>query len=84
MDSIAYSLTVGFWSGRRRRRRRRRTGEAGFNIKSNNPNLEGGEEKIFSIFDFEALDPLNSPIRPLGPTFEIAFFLILKVLSFWL
>ena len=49
VDSIAYSLTVGFWSGRRRRsrrsrrRRRRRTGEAGFNIKSNNPNLEGGE-----------------------------------------
>ena len=45
VDSIAYSLTVGFWSGRRRRRRRRRTGEAGFNIKSNNPNLEGGEKK---------------------------------------
>ena len=44
VDSIAYSLTVGFWSGRRRRRRRRRTGEAGFNIKSNNPNLEGGEK----------------------------------------
>ena len=42
VDSIAYSLTVGFWSGRRRSRRRR-TGEAGFNIKSNNPNLEGGE-----------------------------------------
>ena len=48
VDSIAYSLTVGFWSGRRRSRRsrrsRRRTGEAGFNIKSNNPNLEGGEK----------------------------------------
>ena len=46
VDSIAYSLTVGFWSGRRSRRsrRRRRTGEAKFNIKSNNPNLEGGEE----------------------------------------
>ena len=46
VDSIAYSLAVGFWSGRRRRRRRRRrrTGEAGFNIKSNNPNLEGGEQ----------------------------------------
>ena len=47
VDSIAYSLTVGFWSGRRRRRRRRRrTGEAGFNIKSNNPNLEGGEKNM--------------------------------------
>ena len=44
VDSIAYSLTVGVWSGRRRRRRRRRTGEARFNIKSNNPNLEGGEQ----------------------------------------
>merc|ERR1711953_1341761 len=46
VDSIAYSLTSGFWSGRRSRRsrRRRRTVEAGFNIKSNNPNLEGGEQ----------------------------------------
>jgi len=57
VDSIAYSLTVGFWSGRRRRRRRRRTGEARFNIKSNNPNLEGGE-----LLRFEP-----SPPSPPGP-----------------
>ena len=51
VDNIAYSLTVGFWSGRRRSRRRRRTGEAGFNIKSNNPNLEGGEKSKSLIPD---------------------------------
>ena len=68
MDSIAYSLTVGFWSGRRRRsRRRRRTGEAGFNIKSNNPNLEGGEKPDFYL----AL----APWAPWGPyTIGIARF----------
>ena len=63
VDNIAYSLTVGFWSGRRRSRRmRRRTGEAGFNIKSNNPNLEGGEKGFlhFSRFNRVLWGPLGS------------------------
>ena len=39
VDSMAYSLRVGFLSGRLRRKRRTR-----FDIKSNNHNLKGGEK----------------------------------------
>ena len=46
VDSIVYSLKVGFWSGRSRRRRK----EDGFNIKSNNPNLKGGENIYIYIY----------------------------------
>ena len=60
--------------------------EAGFNIKSNNPNLKGGAllgfespppfpppggpGGFFRIFDFGPLDPLGGPESPSGPTLE--------------